>query len=738
MIARTAHARNFSHLAVYLESDKEEPGRSRVAWWERYNVPDTTLQRAARRMERTAETNRMVDRPAYHLFVAVSPQDDATKPRMQAVAKGLLRRLGLEEHQAVAVGHDDRRHPHLHIVVNRVHPVSARAWDVTRDWPRIEAALRAMEVEMGFRPTPGRLAPTPDGRWCDDARAMPVGARRFELREMEKARVAAENGRRYAPRPSFLRSVREALSGPVLGASGWDEIAAAVAERGMLLVQTARGLVVTDGVHSAAMSRVASGASLHRLTRTFGEDYVGFVARSAAFAGDAPSPGHPASPTARAEDRFSAGGAGGPPVLPLGVSTRPPVGAGGASGARSAGVGGRGAATAPDAAGGRDRELAEGRGAAGTADRVSGDAPQGNGKPDVGGSSGDRGDAGRGRLDAHGRVERGNGGAALDGRNADRAPSGGGRGAGEGTRGEHPGSSEPHRGRTSRAGAVGRGVEAPLVPPRDYDRRRDGGDGAAGGAAALPVLGDAASGRGGVEPRDASAGDVPGGTPGGPAGDSPRGEVADHGGSAAGHRPFRLERVPGGWAVVHPTDRRRWVLARRRAAESAVAACNARTGSRLTTILGRLDRASADPSQRTLVARRAAEELLDAAAERCFTAPTHAVAVVRMHHRRGRSEAMRAALAAGAHAFGAPTTVYTEPDRPHAHADQLAAWDRFRQAAEVWLDVQHGVAWTAPLAFPERSPGSGALPGPPSAGPTPIPISPTAADQRTGRRGRDV
>lgn len=156
------------------------------------------------------------------------------------------------------------------------------------------------------------------------------------------------------------------------------------------------------------------------------------------------------------------------------------------------------------------------------------------------------------------------------------------------------------------------------------------------------------------------------------------------------------------------------------------------------TILGRLDRASADPSQRTLVARRAAEELLDAAAERCFTDPTHAVAVVRMHHRRGRSEAMRAALATGAMAFGDLKASNTEPNRPRALADQLAAWDRFRHAAEVWLDVQHGVAWTAPLAFPERPPGSDTLHGPPSAGPTAIPISATSADQRTPRRGRDV
>ncbi|HEU4453279.1 MAG TPA: relaxase/mobilization nuclease domain-containing protein, partial [Longimicrobium sp.] len=272
MIARTAHARTFSDHAHYLESDKVEPGASRAAWWHAYNLPSSSITTAARWMERTAERNRLVHRPAYNLFVAVAPGEDAGPRRMRGVAERLLRRLELGEHQAVAVGHEDRRHPHLHLAVNRVHPVTLRAWDATRDWPRIERALREIERDMGFRETPGRLAPTPDGRWCDNARAMPVGARRFELREMEKAERARAAGSEYTPRPSFLRHAREHLAPDVLEAGGWADLEDAAARRGLALLQTGRGLVVTDGVHGAAISRVASGASLHRLTRDFGED----------------------------------------------------------------------------------------------------------------------------------------------------------------------------------------------------------------------------------------------------------------------------------------------------------------------------------------------------------------------------------------------------------------------------------------------------------------------------------
>jgi hypothetical protein len=279
VIARTAHALRFANLTMYLENDKADHTRSRAAWWSSYNIPAGSIPAAARWMDRTAERNRMVQRPAYHLFVAVGPRENASPARMRAVAEQLLKRLGLQEHQAVVVGHADRHHPHLHVAINRVHPVTGQAWDTTRDWPRIERALRAIEEEMGFAPTPGRLAPTPDGRWCDNARAMPVGARRFELREDQKAAAAHAAGGSYTPRPSFLRFARESFGPEIRAARSWADLEAAAARHGLTLIQKERGMVVTDGSHFAAISRVFSGASLGRLTREYGEDYVRYVAR---------------------------------------------------------------------------------------------------------------------------------------------------------------------------------------------------------------------------------------------------------------------------------------------------------------------------------------------------------------------------------------------------------------------------------------------------------------------------
>src|ERR1041385_2877856 len=76
---------------------------------------------------------------------------------MQTVANRVLADLGLSEHQALLVAHWDREHPHVHIMVNRVHPVTGRAWDRWQDQPRIQQTLRILEREFGLREVAGRL-----------------------------------------------------------------------------------------------------------------------------------------------------------------------------------------------------------------------------------------------------------------------------------------------------------------------------------------------------------------------------------------------------------------------------------------------------------------------------------------------------------------------------------------------------------------------------------------------------
>jgi hypothetical protein len=225
-----------------------------------------------------------------------------------------------------------------------------------------------------------------------------------------------------------------------------------------------------------------------------------------------------------------------------------------------------------------------------------------------------------------------------------------------------------------------------------------------------------------MEPGDGARPDVLRSLSAGEAGDPAGAEVGAHaGGAAAG--PFRVERAPGGWAVVHAPSARRWTLAREETARRFVASGNAPAAPpRLEQVLHRLERETGRRSHRDLVARNAAGELLDQAAVHCFADPVAAADVVRWNHLRGQTERVRRELAIGPAAFGemriereAPEVWARLPEPRHAH---VPAWARFHAAAEVWLAVQDGRPWTPPAEYP---------PPPPAPAPTPEPLQTAAA-----------
>jgi Relaxase/Mobilisation nuclease domain len=68
---------------------------------------------------------------------------------MQAVADRVLRDLGLAEHQAVLVAHQDCAHRHVHLMVNRVHPATGVAWGRWQDQQQSQRAATDLDRQLG-------------------------------------------------------------------------------------------------------------------------------------------------------------------------------------------------------------------------------------------------------------------------------------------------------------------------------------------------------------------------------------------------------------------------------------------------------------------------------------------------------------------------------------------------------------------------------------------------------------
>lgn len=282
MIAAVSNGRRFAALARYLTHTRGgEP--TRAAWLIGRNLPIDDAMLAAKVMQATAAANARVRDPVYHVALAFDPADPVTRGGMERVADRVLRDVGLAGHQALLVAHDDRAHPHVHLMVNRVHPETGRAWDRAHDYRRLEASLRAVEQELGLRLVPGRHAPVPNVAVQvparDDARlhrgpdqmlalasatgrgngpdALTLGERRRAMRTEEIALIA----RAVALRDVFATS------------AGWSEVTRALGAIGLRLERRGQGIVVTDGRAAVKASRIARECAMGRLEARFGERY---------------------------------------------------------------------------------------------------------------------------------------------------------------------------------------------------------------------------------------------------------------------------------------------------------------------------------------------------------------------------------------------------------------------------------------------------------------------------------
>lgn len=61
-------------------------------------------------------------KPVFHLSISFAPGDAVDEALMKRVMARTLSDLGLGEHQAVIMAHIDTDDPHVHAMVNRVHP----------------------------------------------------------------------------------------------------------------------------------------------------------------------------------------------------------------------------------------------------------------------------------------------------------------------------------------------------------------------------------------------------------------------------------------------------------------------------------------------------------------------------------------------------------------------------------------------------------------------------------------
>lgn len=99
---------------------------------------------------------RPLQKPVQTVSLSWHPSERLERTAKQTAAEAFLAAMGWQEHQAIIIEHTDTAHPHLHIVLSRVHPETGRSLDNGNDRHRAQRWAEAYERKTGQTFCPAR------------------------------------------------------------------------------------------------------------------------------------------------------------------------------------------------------------------------------------------------------------------------------------------------------------------------------------------------------------------------------------------------------------------------------------------------------------------------------------------------------------------------------------------------------------------------------------------------------
>ena len=153
---------SFRGAGLYYLHDKDARTKERIAWTETQNMATRDPDKAIKVMAFTAmhqaelkeragvkTSGRKLEKPVFAFSLAWHPEQEPDKGEMMKAAKSAVKALGLEEHEALYVSHNDEPHKHVHVIVNRVHPRNGKAATLSKSKERLSKWAHEYEKEHG-------------------------------------------------------------------------------------------------------------------------------------------------------------------------------------------------------------------------------------------------------------------------------------------------------------------------------------------------------------------------------------------------------------------------------------------------------------------------------------------------------------------------------------------------------------------------------------------------------------
>lgn len=121
-------------------------------------------------MNGVAMQNDRIKNPVYHFILSWQEDENPTDDQIFKSAPYALRRMDMRLHQYMASIHRDTDNVHVHVVANRVNPLTFKAVSIHGDADRMQRICRELELKFDFK--------VDNGSWVRDADNQIVRAKR--------------------------------------------------------------------------------------------------------------------------------------------------------------------------------------------------------------------------------------------------------------------------------------------------------------------------------------------------------------------------------------------------------------------------------------------------------------------------------------------------------------------------------------------------------------------------------
>ena len=158
----TRKGTSFKGAAAYYLHDKQADTSERVTFTHTENLPTSNPDLAWKIMAHTALNANALKRASgqvatgnklkYPVYAYSLSWPQGTNPDQAAmIAEGCetLKAFRLEGYQTLMVAHHDQKHPHIHVIVNRVHPETGLAAKHSNDWLKASKWAERYEIKDG-------------------------------------------------------------------------------------------------------------------------------------------------------------------------------------------------------------------------------------------------------------------------------------------------------------------------------------------------------------------------------------------------------------------------------------------------------------------------------------------------------------------------------------------------------------------------------------------------------------